>query len=229
MSENNQNDVRTSEATSANIQNEAVSTENLEVTKNPEDEVKTKKNLTTVEKIAWIIASEVAKFAHPNSYKDVRDALNQILLTLLSINSLGEYEQGVRAKDGVYYRFNEYLIPSSFQSFVTGAKVVVADVGTAVDFLDRSKYPNKVDVLSPGQMASKFKWLGSMLRKPVTLVSLSRPGEMLLAEAAPFAVRGGRVADRAQKSIVYLTTKFDDEQTVAIEEWARFKALTLFE
>jgi len=229
MSENNQNDVRTSEATSANIQNEAVSAENLEVTKKPEIEEKAKREYTAIERVAWIIASEIAKLAHPKAEKEVRETLNQILLVLFSINKLGEYEQGVRAKDGVFYRFEEYIIPSTFQAFVTGAKVVVADVGTAVDFLDRSKYNHQVEILSPGEMAAKFKWLGSKIRKPVTLVSLSRPKVMLLAEATPFAVRGGRVTDRAQKSIVYLTTKFDSEQNVDIEEWARFKALELFE
>lgn len=229
MSQINLNDVNASEASSANTQNEAVSTDNLEVTKKSEDEGKAKREKTAIEKIAWIIASEVAKFAHPNAEKDVRMTLNQILLILFSINSLGEYEQGVRAKDGVFYRFDEYLIPSTFQSFVTGAKVVVADVGTAVDFLDRSKYKHEVDIMSPGEMAAAFKKLGSLIRKPVTLVSLSRPRVMLLAEATPYAVRSGRVTDRTQKSIIYLTMKFDDEQTVNFEEWARFKALDLFE
>lgn len=229
MSQINSNDVNTSEVSSTDIQNEAGSTESLEVTKNSDGEGKAKRELTAIERVARIIASDVAKFAAKGSDTEVRNTLNQILLILFSINSLGEYEQGVRAKDGVFYRFEEYVIPSTFQTFITGARVVVSDVGTAVDFLDRARYRSEVEILSPGEMASKFKMLGSKLRKPVNLVSLSRPRVMLLAEATPFAVRGGRVTDRAQKSIIYLTTKFDEEQNVSLEEWAHFKALELFE
>lgn len=184
-----------------------------------------------LEKVIDTIADELSLLAHPRDREDVKEKLLQILLTLFSINSLGEYARGLTAHDGNLYRFEEYQIHQTFQPFVLGSKVVVADVGTAIDFLDLSKYKfkTKYDVMTPGEMASKFKWLGSKLRKPVNLVQLSRPQVSLLAEVATFAVRGNKVVDRNQASIVFLKAKFDDEQTVSITEWARMKAISLFE
>jgi uncharacterized coiled-coil protein SlyX len=159
----------------------------------------------------------------------VSQVLGQILRTLFSINGLGEYELGIKAQDGVFYRFDEYQIPETFQAFVLGGKVVVSDVGTAVDFLARKEYQGlTANYLTPAEMMTSFKWLGSKLRVPISFKALSRPQVSLLAEVASFAVRSKKVADRNQASIVFLTNKFDEEQTTSIEEWAHIKAINLF-
>lgn len=228
---NNHDDVNTSEAISANIKNETVSMDSTTVDKkNSNSKTSSKKKGAIIDRIADIIADDLSKMAHPRNQEEVRNVLSQIIITLFSINGLGEYEQGMLAGDRVYYRFHEYQIPETFQSFVLGAKVVVIDSGTAVDFLNRKIYSTHRDVrvMTPGEMAQAFKWLGSKLRKPVDLVALSRPRVSLLADMTAFAVKGEQVTDRNQKSIIFLTQHFDDEQTVNITEWAHTKALDLF-
>jgi hypothetical protein len=228
---NNQNDVSTSEVTSTDIQNEAVSMSSTAVDKkNSNSKTSSQKKGAIIDRIADIMADDISRMAHPRDKEEVRNVLSDIIITLFSINGLSEYEQGVVAQDKVYYRFDEYKIPEAFQSFVLGAKVVINDVGTAKDFLNRDKYNNhrKVVVMTPGQMAQRFEWLGAKLRKPVTLVALSRPRVSLLADVTTFAVKGDLVTDREQKSIIFLTQTFDDQQTVGITEWAHEKALLLF-
>jgi hypothetical protein len=50
--------------------------------------------------------------------------------------------------------------------------------------------------------------------------ALKRDEVQLLAEAAPFAVVGGRVQSRSQETLIYLTSRFDEEANVTIEDWA---------
>jgi uncharacterized coiled-coil protein SlyX len=215
----NQNVEQTEEITTNNQNGETVAA----------DSAKPNRTASILDTIISIICSDVSKLAHPRDSKAVSQVLGQILRTLFSINGLGEYELGIKAQDGVFYRFDEYQIPETFQAFVLGGKVVVSDVGTAVDFLARKEYQGlTANYLTPAEMMTSFKWLGSKLRVPISFKALSRPQVSLLAEVASFAVRSKKVADRNQASIVFLTNKFDEEQTTSIEEWAHIKAINLF-
>jgi hypothetical protein len=181
----------------------------------------------SMSKVINIIADAVGDLVRANDRKEAVSKTQDILSTLMQINSLGEYELGLRV-GGELYRFSEYQVPTKLAALVVAAKVVVSDVNTAVDFLDRKKYAVDGVILNPSQFYASCKKLCVLLRVNPEFQALSRPSVELLSEATKYAVNGGKVCDLKQNRIYFLKQRFDSEQVVKIDEWAVMRAMELF-
>jgi hypothetical protein len=126
------------------------------------------------------------------------------------------------------YRYDEYKCPPRLAKLLLGARVVVYDVPSAKDFLDRKAYAYSGTIGTPAEIATACKRLSTMLRANPEMQALSRPSLTLLSDAAPNAVTKKFVHNRDQEYLAFLTLAVDGEANVAIQEWISYTALNLF-
>lgn len=210
----------TEETVDSNTQN-ATEKEAGDSTK-PED-----KKRGLIDEVVDTIAKGTALMANPNKVADVTRNMKSVLTTLFALNTLDEYQLGPIV-DGQRYRYDDYQAPEDLANLVIAKRVVAADNASAVDFLKKEMYKAEGRMLSPADFALAIREVRKALRSNVESKPISRPDLALLSEATIYAVNGGKVVDRTQKTIYFLTYKFDEEARVPIREWAKTFAVKLF-
>lgn len=176
--------------------------------------------------ISWI-ASTVAQLVRATDAKEVTQSVKRILVTIMHINAADEYVDDVRV-GGDRYLISEYVGTKGLADLLVGRACVLRECSSPRDFLDRKKFKPSGQPLTPSQFNLEVKKVCGKLRANPAVNPLSRPSRQLLSEAASFAVNGKKVADRNQRAILFLTTTFDDDTVVDLQEWARTIALSLF-
>lgn len=180
-------------------------------------------------RIMNVIIETVGSMVRSGDQKAVKAAMREILTTVFAMCSLGEYELGLRV-DGTLYRYDDYQVPAALRDLLVARKVVVRDVLTAKDFLDRSVYGRGLDtnlLLSPARFAVAWKKVCVGLRINPEAAVLSRKSVALLADVTKYAVTSGKVPEGDIPTVYFLTQKFDDEANYDLEEWARSFAIKL--
>jgi hypothetical protein len=180
-----------------------------------------------IDEVVDTIAKGTAQAANPNKVADVTRNMKSVLTTLFALNTLDEYQLGPIV-DGQRYRYDDYQAPEDLANLVIAKRVVAADNASSVDFLKKDMYKAEGSVLSPADFALAIREIRKALRSNVESKPISRPDLALLSEATIYAVNGGKVVDRTQKTIYFLTYKFDEEARVPIREWAKTFAVKLF-
>lgn len=181
----------------------------------------------TLDQVVDYIAKAVASLVSSKTQNDAKACVRDVLNTIFTMCSVEEYDLGLRV-DGELFRYSDYEAPARIADLLVAKKVVVRDVATAKDFLDRKKYIVSGKALSPADFKLKCKKVCGMLRVNPTFQTISRPEIALMSEAAQYASNGGKVADRTQKQLYFLTLKSDDEASIALGEWAKSIAVELF-
>lgn len=154
--------------------------------------------------------------------------MTDILCTICAINALPEHATGLRVGD-VHYLFSEYQLPARLGCLLTPAKVVLTDVPSAKDFLDRSQFNTSFgSVLTPDEMSQYLLSVASKSRLKWSYTSVSREKVGLLAGEIEFAVYANKVVSDKQKRIIYLTQKFDDQAQCDVNRWARQFAASIY-
>lgn len=214
------------ENTNLSNQNEVIATtENQNSAETKVESESTKKSL--MDQIIDVISDTVSRLVNPNQQGKVKSLVRDVLVTVYTMCAADEYALGVRV-DGELYRYNDYTAPEGVAKLLIAKRVVVRDVPSAKDYLSRDKFKVSGKVLTPADFAMATRQILSALRLNSNCTPLSRPEEALLSEAAQYAVTGGKVADRSQKTIYFISLVSDDEARVSIKEWAKSVALTLF-
>jgi hypothetical protein len=204
-------------------------TENQNVAKEPDPSSKSdgrKRGL--IDSIIQTMADTVASLVSPNQQGKTRELVRNVLTTVYAMCAEDEYAIGI-VVDGELYRYSDYCSTSGLKELLIAKRVVVTDVPSARDFLVRDKYRASGKVLTPATFAQAVKQIQKGLRSTGNIDVLSRPDLALLSEAAKSAVNGGKVAERTQHAVYFLSLVCDDEARVDVKEWARTKALTLFD
>lgn len=199
--------------------------ENTESTVNVTDNGNSKRSL--IDQVIDVISDVVSKLVNPNQAGKVKSLVRDVLVTVFALCAADEYALGVRV-DGELYRYSDYSAPVGVAKLLVAKRVVVRDVSTAKDYLARDKFKAVGKVLTPSDFAVAIKQIQAALRVNSNSSPLSRPEEALLSEAAQYAVTGGKVADRSQTCIYFVSIISDDEARVAVKEWAKTVALSLF-
>jgi hypothetical protein len=174
------------------------------------------------------IANAVSQLGRSADRNNVKRDVTAILNLVFAVNSLGEYETGVRV-GGDLYRIDEYEAPAAVAKLVVGRRVLLRDVVSGKDFLDRDRFMVTTKKLpTPGEFKAAVKRVSMALRTNPTLQSLSRPDFKLLADEAAFAVNRGRVSANDLDHIIYLKGSFDEEQRYLLSDWILTSANSLF-
>lgn len=184
-------------------------------------------NKSFMDQVVDVISDTVSRLVNPNQQGKVKSLVRDVLVTVYTMCAADEYALGVRV-DGELYRYNDYTAPEGIGKLLIAKRVVVRDVPSAKDYLSRGKFKVSGKVLTPADFAMAIRQILSALRLNSNCTPLSRPEEALLSEAAQYVVTGGKVADRSQKTIYFISLISDDEARVPIKEWAKSIALTLF-
>lgn len=185
---------------------------------------------TIAQRIVDRVADEVASVTrNQNDREEVKKSVRRIMTTLFAISALDQYDIGLRVNGDLNY-LNDYMVPSALSKFCAPGKVVAKDVPSAIDFSDKSKYIdglNARDYLTASQLRVEWRRCCSRLRIQMIEEPLQKKPVMLLADAVDYAVFGGKVPNRDNATLVFLRTKFDDQATDSIEEWARALAVNM--
>lgn len=207
-------------------QNEVnVVTDSQNTTEVKVDSESTRKSL--MDQVIDIISDTVSRLVNPNQQGKVKSLVRDVLVTVYTMCAADEYALGVRV-DGELYRYSDYTAPEGVAKLLVAKRVVVRDVPSAKDYLSRDKFKVSGKVLTPADFAMSIRQILSALRLNSNCQALSRPEEALLSEAAQYAVTGGKVADRSQKTVYFISLITDDEARVSVKEWSKTVALTLF-
>lgn len=211
---------------------EAVNTESKKV-----DEVASANNnnggvkKSIIVDLIQLISMYVGAMVRTGDAKSVSNSMSKILTTVFAMCALDEHEIGLRVR-GELYRFEEYRAPAALGSLLIARKVVLRDVITAIDFLNRSEYAKGLktsDLLTPSEFAIELKKVAVRLRKNFDDQPLSRPTVALMADASQYAVNGRKFPDSVRKGIYFLNQRFDQEAMTSIDTWASNFALTLID
>lgn len=173
------------------------------------------------------MVDEIKDLVHHKKQDAVGERVRNVLATVCAMSRESEYSVGIRI-NGELWRFNEFQAPEGIVKLVAPKRVVVSDVGSARDFLDRGMFKAKGRLLNPSQFGEAIRFIQSNLHVNPNQVPVSRSDIMLLQDAAKYAVKGGKVADRTQDTIIFLTIWCDDEARITLRDWARDKAAKLF-
>jgi len=173
------------------------------------------------------MCEEIGQLVHYKKADETKENVRNVLATVCAMSSQDEFAVGIRVK-GEMWRFSDYTAPDGIGKLLAPKRVVVSDVSSARDFLDRGKFKAKGRVLNPSDFESAIRFVQKQLRVNSELKPLSRSDLTLLEAATKVAVRGGKVVNRTQDQILFLTTWFDDEARVNIRDWAKDKAAKLF-
>lgn len=204
---------------------EEATTDNNSVAKS---DAKDKTQPKLIDTVINYIANAISHMVRTSDEKVVRDDVVKIMATVMFINSVDEYDIGVRVS-GEMYRFNDYKLPAAMANLIVGAKVTLSDAVTAKDFLDRNQFRPSMKPLTPSEMALACNRVASRLRKNPNYEVVSRSSMTLLTDAVKYAVTGRKIVDAAQNHIIFLTYKFDDEAQVDVKTWAEAISLKLFD
>lgn len=180
-----------------------------------------------IDEVIDTIAKGTALAANPNRVADVTRNMKAVLTTLFALNALDEFQLGP-VVDGQRYRYDDYAAPEDLANLVIAKRVVAADNSSAVDFLKKDMYKADGRILAPADFSLAIREIRKALRSNVESKPITRTDLALLSEATQYAVNGGKVVDRTQKTIYFLTYKFDEEARVPIREWAKTFAAKLF-
>jgi hypothetical protein len=185
---------------------------------------------TIAQRIVDRVADEVSSVTrNQNDREEVKKSVRRIMTTLFAISALDQYDIGLRVNGDLNY-LNDYMVPSALSKFCAPGKVVAKDVPSAIDFSDKGKYIdglNTRDYLTASQLRVEWRRCCSRLRIQMIEEPLQKKPVMLLADAVDYAVFGGKVPNRDNATLVFLRTKFDDQATDSIEEWARALAVNM--
>jgi hypothetical protein len=183
---------------------------------------------STADDLVRDIANAVSQLGRSADRNNVKRDVTAILNLVFAVNSLGEYETGVRV-GGDLYRIDEYVAPAAIAKLVVGRRVVLRDVVSSKDFLERERFVVTAKKLpTPGEFKAAVKRVSMSLRTNPTLQALSRPDFKLLADEAAFAVNRGRVSANDLDHIIYLKGSFDEEQRYLLSDWILNVADSLF-
>lgn len=151
----------------------------------------------------------------------VKTGMRDILRTISTMSMQQETAIGI-VVGGILYRFSDYRATRTLANLVAPAKIVVTDVITAKDFLNRAAYEDKIGkVLDPASFELTLRNVCRMLRVNPSLAPIQRPECMLLSEATKYAVNGRKVVDSNQDRVLFLTQSFDSEADYSLEFWAK--------
>lgn len=199
-------------------------------TENTENTKKTTPKSSMIQSVINTLASGVADLVEKQqARKEVESKMVEVLGTVFGLCALDEYAVGIRVKDTLY-RYSDYVGPASFNELLAPKRVVLTDSPSAKNFLKTSVY-GKVATkpVDPTTFLTDLKLIMKALRVNSNLVPLSRSDKQLLAEATKNACDSGKVEDRNNKTVLFLESKFDEEKQVDVLEWAKTRAITLFE
>jgi hypothetical protein len=174
-----------------------------------------------------LMATEVSRLAKSNDKEAVRKMTEEVLATVFTMCAADEYAVGIFVGDRLY-RYDDYAAPTAIGNLLVAKRVSVSDSPSSVDFLDRSKYNTGIKALEPGSFASNIKTICSKLRTNPNIQQLSRPSYAAITEAVPNAVVGDGVSSLKQVVLYYLKTKFDDCYDIAVAQWCKANAVSLF-
>jgi hypothetical protein len=184
---------------------------------------------TRMDSIVKAMAEAVASTViNQRSGKSTCEDVKAVLNTVCVMNQADEFDVGIRVK-GQLYRFDEYLAPAGIAAMVRPAKVCVTDVPTSVDFKDRKAYAVSGRVLDPAEFRLACKNIAKNIRSNPNSQPISRSPIGLLADETRYVVVNKRVRERDQDAISFITMRVDDEADVSIFEWAKVRAITLFD
>jgi hypothetical protein len=188
---------------------------------------KEKLKTTLMDDINYGIAKNVALLAKKSDSDFVQNSILNILNTICVMNQTGEYDKGIRI-NGELYRFNEYEMTSGLNNLVVAGAVKISEAPTAYDLSNHRAWEvTRGRALTPSEMKSTIKIVGSKIRLNPTFYQLARKDMVLLAEAAKYAVYSKLVTDRHNNHILFLRDRFDDEVRDNISEWIKLIALDL--
>lgn len=183
---------------------------------------------TPMDRIIETMSKAVATLARSSKTVTVEAACKSVLVTIAAMNNVDEYAVGLRVA-GYMYRFNEYEAPAGVRELVNSSRVVLTDTMSAKNFYKRDAFKTTIGkVLSPGDFIASVRLICSNIRSNPTLSPVDKAKVELIADSNKYAVNSGRVEDRAQPRITYLTTAFDSDKDVPINDWIQTRAMTLF-
>jgi hypothetical protein len=173
-----------------------------------------------IDKIIAEMAKTFSSMVKSSDQKVVEKRIKDVLVTLFALSAQSEYSLGLRI-NGDAYRYSDYRIPTGLQDLVAPKRVVLTDVPTAIDFLKREMYLPSGNPLTPTEFQVAWAEVRSRLRLRDGGGDFSRSEVGTLQDLAKYAVNGGKVSDRHAKKLLFLNTKFDDEQAVGVQDWAK--------
>lgn len=190
--------------------------------------LESQKSKTVADKIINMIVETLIGFVRDRDALTTRNSMRGLLATIMAINEADEFETALHI-DGERYFFEEYLMPGCMADLVVAKKVVVRDVGSAVDFLDRARYNTTYKPLTPSDFARALKQLGCNLRVNswLDVKKVDRASHALLVAAASLAVTDKKVESRSQSAIYFLNATFDKNADTSIDEWCKRFAVTI--
>lgn len=206
----------------------AADNQNADVTVNANTDKGNGSKRSLIDQVIDIIADVISRLVNPNQQGKIKSLVRDVLVTVYALCAADEYALGVRV-DGELYRYGDYTAPAGVAKLLVAKRVVVRDVATAKDYLNRDKFRAVGKVLTPADFSLSVRQIQAALRINSNATPLSRPEEALLSEATQYAVNGGKVVDRTQKQIYFLSLISDDEARVDIKEWAKTVALNMFD
>lgn len=183
---------------------------------------------TPMDRIIETMSKAVATLARSSKTTTVEAACKSVLVTIAAMNNVDEFTVGLQVS-GFMYRFNEYEAPAGVRELVNASRVVLTDTMSAKNFYKREAFKTTIArALTPGEFIASVRLICSNIRTNPTLSPVDKARVELIADSNKYAVNSGRVEDRAQPRITYLTTAFDSDKAVPINDWIQTRAMTLF-